>query len=345
MLQFGVFPPPHGGVQTNVVAIRDYLREHGVRAGVVNLTRHRREDADVVFYPKTPFGVVSRMLTFPADILHFHLGGQIMPRLLGLYLAGSLMPGKKTVLTFHSGGYPTTPEGLAANARGLRALVFRRLDRIVAVNAAIVDLFRRFGVASEKIRLIAPHALPSRAPEVELPVALRSFLETHGPILLSVGLLEPEYDLALQIEVMGRVLAAHPNAGLVIAGAGSLENELRRQIAAQPYAENILLYGDMPYPITLNLIAGCDLLLRTTLYDGDSVSVREALHFGTPVIASDNGMRPPGVRLIPRSDLAALHAAIEAQLAAGRTAQAQTPANAENLEAMLRLYRELSGSH
>ena len=33
------------------------------------------------------------------------------------------------------------------------------------------------------------------------------------------------------------------------------------------------------------------IFLRTTLYDGDSISVREALHLGVPVIASDNGMR------------------------------------------------------
>lgn len=328
-------------MQTNIVAIRDYLRARGIRAGVVNLTRHRRDDANDVFYPKTPLGVVSRMLSFPSDILHFHLGGHIMPRLLGLYLAGSLVPAKKTVLTFHSGGYPTTPEGQAANASGFRAFVFRRMDRIVAVNPAIVDLFRRFGVPAEKIALIAPHSLPSRAPDVELPAALRGFLDTHSPLLLSVGLLEPEYDLPLQIQALGRVRATHPKAGLIIAGAGSLQAELRRQIDATSYADNILLYGDMPYPITLHLIATCDLLLRTTLYDGDSVSVREALHFGTPVIASDNGMRPPGVRLVPRSNLEALRQGIELQLQQGRPPHTAGPPREENMEAMLRLYQEL----
>ena len=29
ILQFGVFPPPNGGVQTNVKAIRDYARQQG----------------------------------------------------------------------------------------------------------------------------------------------------------------------------------------------------------------------------------------------------------------------------------------------------------------------------
>ncbi len=52
-------------------------------------------------------------------------------------------------------------------------------------------------------------------------------------------------------------------------------------------------------------------MLRTTWYDGDAISVREALHFGVPVIASDNGMRPEGTHLIPARDLEALVAAAE----------------------------------
>ena len=54
-----------------------------------------------------------------------------------------------------------------------------------------------------------------------------------------------------------------------------------------------------------------DLMLRTTWYDGDAISVREALHFGVPVIASDNGMRPKGTHLIPARDLEALVAVAE----------------------------------
>ncbi|MEO7649742.1 MAG: glycosyl transferase family 1, partial [Bryobacteraceae bacterium] len=79
--------------------------------------------------------------------------------------------------------------------------------------------------------------------------------------------------------------------------------------------------------------------LRTTTFDGDSISVREALHLGTPVIATDNGMRPEGVRLIPISNPEALALAIEACLAGGRTRRGQ--ARQENLEAVLALYKEL----
>ena len=46
-------------------------------------------------------------------------------------------------------------------------------------------------------------------------------------LLLTVGLLEPEYDLPLQIDVLGQVRERYPEAGLIIAGSGSLEQLLR----------------------------------------------------------------------------------------------------------------------
>ncbi len=135
-----------------------------------------------------------------------------------------------------------------------------------------------------------------------LPERLAAFLNAHSPALLTVGLLEPEYDLPMQIDCMAAILRQYPRAGLLIVGAGSLEESLRAQIASTPYRDHVLLYGDMPHALTLRATLECDLLLRTTLYDGDSVSVREALYIGTPVIATDNGMRPEGVHLIPASD-------------------------------------------
>ena len=132
-----------------------------------------------------------------------------------------------------------------------------------------------------------------------------------------------------------------PGAGLVIVGAGSLEESLRAHIASKPIATR-LLYGDMPHAVTLRATLECDVLLRTTLYDGDSVSVREALYIGTPVIATDNGMRPAGVHLIPASDPERLRDAV------CRTAFARSGAKGrragdgqENIRAVVEFYEEV----
>ena len=107
---------------------------------------------------------------------------------------------------------------------------------------------------------------------------------------------------------------------------------------------HVLLYGDMPHAVTLRAMLECDMLLRTTLYDGDSVSVREALYIGTPVIATDNGMRPPGVHLIPRIGPGAIaRCGGEPSCDAGVARQAPAGDGQENVRAVLRFYEELLG--
>lgn len=316
VVQLGAWPPPHGGVQTNMVSIRRYLREKGHFCAVINLTRHRRENADDVYYPKSAAQTLATMRALRGDIYHLHIGGTPTNRLLALSIVCSAMPRSRAVLSFHSGGYPDSPEGRSARPFSVRGFAFRRLDAIIAVNPAIETLFHRFGVAHERVHLIYPFDAPNRS-DAPYPEALESFIRSHRPFLFTVGLLEPEYDLRLQIETLGRVLGRHSSAGLVIAGAGSLEGELRRLIASKPWKDHVLLWGDMPHQVTLRALAECDLFLRTTHFDGDSISVREAIGFGTPVIASDNGMRPAGVRLIQPRRGDALEEAIEEMLRLG----------------------------
>ena len=347
VIQLGPFPPPHGGVQTNLVAIRDHLRAHGHGAAVVHLSRHRKTEADEVYYPKTALETARLLFAQPADVVHLHIGGQLSSRMLGLCFLCSVVPGRKSVLTFHSGGFCSSPEGKAITSQGAAARVFRRLDAIIAVNQQIHDFFvDRCQVPRERVHLIPPHASIGAALEGsgELPAELQQFFDRHDPLLLSVGLLEPEYDLPVQIMALGRIRQKHPNAGLLMIGSGALEAELRALIAAQPFAEHLWLAGDVPHKTVLRAIRDCRMLLRTTHYDGDALSVREALELGTPVIATDNGMRPPGCHLIPAPPQAEpLCEQIEKLL--GSPVPVSPPkasaVGTQNLDAILDLYRRL----
>lgn len=344
VLQIGPYSLPHGGVQGHVVALRQFLEGRGVSCEVIDMNRERRTDGAGVYGPKNALELARLLMTLRYDIVHLHLGGRLNSRVVGLALASTLRRGRKSVFTFHSGGYPSSPEGRAARPNSMRGLAMRRFDRVVAVNEEIAAWFRQVGVAAERIRVIHPYALPSAPPAVEPPEPLRSFMKGHGPVLISVGLLEPEYDLPLQIEVLGRVRESFPRAGLVLVGSGSLEDDLQRRIAAEPHGEHVLLCGDVERQLTLRLIADSDVMLRTTLYDGDSISVREAVHFGVPVVATDRAPRPAGVRVVPAQDLARLCEAAAQCLGNGaRRAPAGEP-HEENLAAVLALYEELSGA-
>ena len=347
VLQVGPYGPPHGGVQANLSAIRSALLARGDTCPVLVLRRSidtEGEEPDI-FRPGSVLQLTWLLWKIRYDVIHLHIGGNLTLRLLGLALLCTLVPGRRTVLTFHSGGYPTSHAGKNARPMTLRGFVFRRLTRIIGVNEQIVETFRRFGVCAEKVRLIYPYSfcLPSR--QTIIPEEWQSFFRAHSPVLISVGLLEPEYDLALQIEVLDLVREQFPKAGLILIGSGSLEEVLRGRIAETTYARQILLCGDVAHDLTLRVMERCDLMLRTTLYDGDSISVREALHLGLPVVATDTAVRPEGVDVIPAADVKALHGAIKRGLARGRWPQDEGMDGQANIRAVLALYQEVLGGH
>jgi glycosyltransferase involved in cell wall biosynthesis len=341
VLQMGPYSHPPGGVQTNLVAIRRLLLSRGIPCAVINLTRNRDEDGDGIYYPRNPLETLKLLARLRYDIIHLHIGGDLSTRLMMLALVCSLIPRSKTVLSFHSGGYPRSKAGKRVNPLTFRGFVLRRLDSVIGVNQELKNLFLRFGVPERRIRMIRPHAISPDSIERSLPERLSRFFQAHDPTLLTVGGLEPEYDLPLQINVLAQIRERFPGAGLAIIGSGSLEAELRELIQSKPYAEHVMLCGDVPNPITLRAIAESDLLLRTTLYDGDSISVREALFIGTPIIATDNGMRPDGVSLIPCSDPDALRRTIEAVLTHPAPERSPGDAGERNIEEVFELYKEL----
>src|SRR5579872_6364143 len=153
VLLLGPYPPPHGGVQTNLAAIRKRLVASGAQASVINLTRYRRASADGVDYPEGGLEVMRLLRRIPATIRHLHVGGELPLRVLLLGLACAWIPGAegrpKTVFTFHSGGYPGSAGGKTASRWTLRGFVLRRFDRLIAINRELEALYGKFGVAAE----------------------------------------------------------------------------------------------------------------------------------------------------------------------------------------------------
>src|SRR5438105_15308307 len=104
ILQLGPYPPPHGGVQTHVVALVDFLRQRGITCDVVNLTRFRRTSENGIYYPSSAVEVAGHLLSHRYDIIHLHVGGRIWPRQLALALACFSLAGTRCFFSFHSGG-------------------------------------------------------------------------------------------------------------------------------------------------------------------------------------------------------------------------------------------------
>ena len=341
ILLIGPYSPPRGGVQAHILALHQYLQAHDVPCEVIDLSPQRTTNGAGIYGPRSALDLARLLLKLRYDVVHLHVGGDLTSRLALLALLCATLPPRKAILTFHSGGYPSSPAGRAARPRSLRGFALRRLSRVIAVNEEIEKWFRQVGVEPKRVGLIAPHAVPASAPDVKLPEQLQSFFETHKPVLVSVGGLEPEYDVPLQIDALRAMRENFPQAGLVVVGGGSLKDELAQRVSSEPFGEHVLLCGDLARELTLRVIADSDVMLRTTLYDGDSISVREAVHFGVPVVASDRAPRPEGVRLVPAQNLERLTEAIEQCLLEQARRPARAEASEENLRAVLTLYEKV----
>jgi len=296
ILQLGPYPPPEGGVSRNMLAIRDAALQQGHRCTIIATAKSSRQDgAENVHHPVSAIALLRLLASLKYDVVHLHVGGDITGRVMALALAVSTSGRGRCVLTVHSGAFPQSEAANAAQPSSIRGLIFRRFSRIIAVNEPIADVFRRYGVVDEKLSVILPFSLATPDSAVKVDANLVDFAERHSPLLLSVGGLEKDYEPLFQIAAMKTILRKFPNAVLLLAGDGSMRRDVEPAVAESGCGGNILVAGNVPHEQVLHLMDRADVLLRTTLFDGDAISVREALHLGTPVIATDNGMRPDGV--------------------------------------------------
>lgn len=342
VLQLGAIPPPHGGVQANMSAIAERLRHFGHIALSIATSRSseiaRSPDE---LHPQNGWQLFKLLFTLRADIVHLHIGGNFTLRLAALAFVCGVLPGRKSVLTFHSGGFADSEIGKAAKPFSLRGFAVRRLDKIIVVNKKMRELFENYGVPQNKIVLVAPFVLRRADKHAEIPAHLKNFVEAHSPLLFTASWLEPHYDVRLQIEVLELLKPDFPNIGLLVAGSGHQESELKTLAAAEPFADMVLLAGDVKHETVLQLIECADVLLRTTHFDGDAISIREALFLGTPVVATDNKMRPESVFLFDIGDINGLRQAIVKALAHGKTAAPETADGWKNIDQVLQIYQEL----
>lgn len=342
VVQLAPIAPPHGGVQANAAAIAERLRHFKHESKLVAIVRSDGTNADAeTFLPQNARELLHLLFNLKADIVHLHIGGDFALRLAALAFLCGVLPRKKSILTFHSGAFASSALGKTAKPFSLRGFAVRRLDKIIVVNREMRDLFERYGVAPEKIELVAPHVLREPDENVEIPQRLKTFVETHEPLLFSASGLEPIYDVALQIRVLNLLKTEFPRIGLLVAGSGDQKQELQNLIDSTNCNQNVLLAGDVAHEIVLHLAKRASVALRTTHFDGDAISVREAIFLGTPVVASDNEMRPENVILFKIGDAEDLRRAILIALKQNKTIAPKIVDGWKNIDKVLQIYREL----
>jgi len=150
----------------------------------------------------------------------------------------------------------------------------------------------------------------------------------------------PEYGFDLLATVVAQLRLRYPSVGCVVMGSGEQREEAERRIHEMGLEKNVLMLGDVNHDTCLALMSASDVFVRPTLEDGDSISVREALALGVPVVASDIGTRPAGAILFQRGDVGEMLSKVELAMAAKR--DPKVPA-ADCMNRLMEIYQQVRG--
>jgi glycosyltransferase involved in cell wall biosynthesis len=195
------------------------------------------------------------------------------------------------VVTIHDLAFETWPEDFAAGTRAkfrvVTRLAARSAQRIICPSAFTADdVVRRYGVDPGKLRVIpeAP-ALPQTA-SLSAPAPAPASEDPPGDdrYLLAAGDLRRKKNLSALVEAF---VALRRREGiphrLVLAGLDAGEGPRLRSLAA---GEPVDVTGYVDDERLDALVAGADVLVHPSLYEGFGLVVLEAMARGTPVLAA-----------------------------------------------------------
>jgi glycosyltransferase involved in cell wall biosynthesis len=203
--------------------------------------------------------------------------------------------------------------------------VFARSD---AVSACSEDLRQRalaLGAPPQRSRLI-PYGVDPQAfapvPGAGAALRQRLGLPPDTPVVLALGRLVYKKGFTYLIQAAPAILAAHPEARLVIVGSGDLAGALQQQVAALGLAERVLLPGPVARDLVPLYFSGADVFVLPSVVDqqgnvdGLPNALLEAMASQVAIVASDVAGVPLAIThehnglLVPPKDAPALAQAV-----------------------------------
>lgn len=246
------------------------------------------------------YGAALLRQNFASDFMHFH---RIEPTLASLKWAGD-----KT-LFIHNDIRKQMDRNLGKNSIlwqrvpgvyfALEKVLIRQFEQVYSCNSESAQHYREaYPESAARVAFLKngfdPESFyPYKREERELKrreLAQELGLAETVRFLLFAGRLHPQKDPVLGIQAIAAL--ADPQVHLLIAGAGELEEQVRREIQELNLGDRITLLGAVNSDRLAQLYRAASAFLLSSVYEGLPVTVLEALACGTPVVTTDCGETP-----------------------------------------------------
>lgn len=299
VLQISSYPPPRAGWGMRIYFLKQEMEKQGHICEVLNVGKGRfLTDRD--FIPV--FGAldyIKKVLKhrLKGYLIHMHLNGD-SPKgfvLTSLALLISILTFRRPVITFHAGPVQKYfPQTRAPQLTLLYKFIFFTPRTIICNNEAVKQNIAGYGVNADKIVPIQAFSKQYLGFEkVPLPENVEAFFQQRDPVIASYVFFRPEFYIEEMIHAVAKLVKKYPKFGLIIMGSDRGSEEIQALIKELGIDQNVILAGDQDHDSFLTILTRSKLYLRTPFKDGIASSVLEALALDVPVVACENGSRPP----------------------------------------------------
>ena len=162
--------------------------------------------------------------------------------------------------------------------------VCRRAKHIICVSEVLKRDIEKLGIKGEKISVF-----PMGVDEHFFRSLINRGVNRIGQwfTILSNRQLQPIYNISLLIRAIPIVLKEEPNAKFIIAGIGSERENLEKQVKDLNISSSVQFLGWVTHEEMPKLLSQADIYISTSLDDGTSVSLLEAMASGAFPIVTD----------------------------------------------------------
>ena len=313
ILEVTAYPPPRSGWAVRVEFLKKRLVEEGHECVVLNLGTSRRIPSTEYETILSGTDLLRKLWRFSGRgfVVHAHANGDSVKGVFVALLAQltNLARGRRSYLTFHAGAIQQFfPRERAGWLAPLYWTLFTIPRHIICNSEVVKRLIEGYGIPGRKITPIPAFSSQyldfSPAP---LPAQLLEFFGRFPAAIFTYARMRPLFYPLTMIDGMAKVMERRTDVGLVLCGGLShmedwLWREVQARIQSHGLSDRICLVEDLDHDAFLTALTKSAIYLRTPITDGVASSVLEALALRIPVVASENGTRPPGVLTYPAED-------------------------------------------
>lgn len=305
----GVYPPPYGGISVHIQRLNEQLGKKGFECIIYDSGKEKEILQKNVKATKNTKGwILKYFLNAKEDIVHYH---GYEPKSLLLFSLFSIIRKKRIIFTFHSFRYNIKNIGLPH--KFIFWMAARANIYFIVVGPQIKEKIISLGIGPESIEVIPSFIPPAVREEdiAEIPKEVWDFMDSHSPVIsanafrISFYNTQDLYGIDMCIDLCANLKQYYPKVGLVfcLPDIGDYEyfKKMKQMIVEKGIGNNFLFITRQYqfYPILMK----SDVFVRPTNTDGDAVSLREALYFKVPAVASDAVPRPEETILFKSRDI------------------------------------------